>query len=43
MGDKTKEIDGFKLWYSGVKRTTNGVGILVKSDLVEQVVDVRRK
>jgi len=43
VGDKTKEIDGFKLWYSGVKRTTNGVGILVKSDLVEQVVDVRRK
>ena len=43
VGAKAKEIDGFKLWYSGVKRTTNGVGILVRSDLVEQVVEVRRK
>jgi len=31
---KAKEIDGYKLWYSGFKRTTNGVGILVKKDLV---------
>jgi len=31
------------LWYSGVKRTTNGVGILVKRDLVEQVVEVMHK
>ena len=43
VGAKAKEIGGFKLWYSGVKRTTNGVGILVKRDLVEQVVEVRRK
>ena len=43
MGAKAKEIDGFKLWYFGVKRTANGVGILVKSDLVEGVVEVRRK
>jgi len=43
VGAKAKEIDGFKLSYSRVKRTTNGVGILVKSDLVEQVVEVRRK
>jgi len=43
VGAKAKEIDGFKLWYSGVKRTTNVVGILVKSDLVERVVDVKRK
>ena len=42
-GAKAKEIDGFKLWYSGVKRTANGVGILVESELVEQVVEVRRK
>jgi len=40
---KAKEIDGFKLWYVGVKRTANGVGILVKRDLVEQVMEVRRK
>ena len=39
VGAKAKEIDGFKLWYSGFKRTTNGVGILVKRDLVEQVVE----
>ena len=43
MGAKAKEIDGFKLWYSGTKRTANGVGILVKRDLVEQVAEVRRK
>ena len=43
MGAKAKEIDGFKLWYSGTKRTANGVGILVKRDLVEQVMEVRRK
>jgi len=43
VGAKAKEIDGFKLWYSGVKRTTNGVGILVKRDFVEQVLEVRRK
>ena len=43
VGAKAKEIDGYKLWYSGFKKTTNGVGILVKGDLVEQVVEVRRK
>jgi len=39
-GDKAKELDGYKLWYSGFKRATNGVGILVRRDLVEQVVEV---
>ena len=43
VGAKAKEINGFKLWYSGTKRTANGVGILVKRDLVEQVVEVRQK
>ena len=43
MGAEAKEIDGYKLWYSGFKRATNGVGILVKKNLVEQVVEVRRK
>ena len=43
MGAKAKEIDGFKLWYSGFKRNTNGVGVLIKKELVEQVVEVRRK
>jgi len=43
VGAKAKEIDGYKLWYSGFKRTTNGVEILVERDLVEQVLEVRRK
>ena len=43
MYAKAKEIDGFKFWYSDFKRAANGVGILVKKDLVEQVVEVRRK
>ena len=43
VGAKAKVIDRFKLWYSGVKRTTNGVAILVKSNFVEQVVEVGRK
>lgn len=34
-------MDGFKLWYSGCSRDTNGVGILV-GDLREYVVEVRR-
>jgi len=42
-GAKAKEIDGYKLWYSGLTRAKNGVGILVEKDLVEQVVEVRRK
>jgi len=43
VGAKAKEIDGFKLWYSGFKRATNGVGVFVKRELVEKVVEVRRK
>ena len=43
VGAKAKEIDGYKLWHSGFKRATNRVGILVKKDLVEQVVEVRCK
>ena len=43
MGAKAKEIDGFKFWYSGFKRATHGVGVLIKKELVEQVIEVRRK
>jgi len=43
VGAKAKEINGYKLWYSGIKRAINGVGILIKKDLVEQVVEVRYK
>ena len=40
---KAKEIDEYKLWYSNFKRAMNGVGILIKKDLMEQVVKVKRK
>jgi len=43
LGAKANEIDGYKLWYSSLKRAKNGVGILVGKELVEQVVEVRRK
>ena len=43
VGEKAKEIDGYKLWYLGLNRAKNGVGILIGRDLVEQVVDVRCK
>jgi len=43
VGAKAKGINGYKLWYSGFKRATNGVGILIKKDLAEQVVEVKRK
>ncbi|KAG5608383.1 hypothetical protein H5410_019664 [Solanum commersonii] len=42
VGSKAREVDGFKLWYSGGSRDRNGVGILVDGDLREQVVEVRR-
>ncbi|KAL3355926.1 hypothetical protein AABB24_016872, partial [Solanum stoloniferum] len=42
VGAKAREVDGFKLWYSGGSRDRNGVGILVDGDLREQVVEVRR-
>ncbi|XP_070022620.1 uncharacterized protein [Nicotiana sylvestris] len=37
-----KNIDGYKLWYSGVLKGKNGVGILVDNHLRELVVEVRR-
>jgi len=41
-GTKARNADGYKLWYSGVVRGKNGVGILVDRDLRESVVEVRR-
>uniref|UniRef100_A0A1S3YWF8 Craniofacial development protein 2-like n=1 Tax=Nicotiana tabacum TaxID=4097 RepID=A0A1S3YWF8_TOBAC len=38
---RAKNADGYKLWYSGVVRGKNGVGILVDSHLRESVVEVR--
>ena len=43
VGAKAREIDGYKLWYSGSSKVKNGVGILVVKDLADQVVEVRRK
>ena len=43
VGAKAREIDGYKLWYSGSTKAKNGVAILVVKDLVDQVVEVRRK
>uniref|UniRef100_A0A1S4DIQ1 Craniofacial development protein 2-like n=1 Tax=Nicotiana tabacum TaxID=4097 RepID=A0A1S4DIQ1_TOBAC len=42
VGSRAKNADGYKLWYSGVRRGKNGVGILVDSHLRESVVEVRR-
>ena len=42
MGAKGREVDGYKLWYSGSINVKNGVGILVEKELVHFVVDVRR-
>ncbi|XP_019228748.1 PREDICTED: craniofacial development protein 2-like [Nicotiana attenuata] len=41
-GTRSRDIDGFKLWYSGSAGDKNGVGILVDRDLRELVVEVRR-
>nr|XP_009800323.1 PREDICTED: craniofacial development protein 2-like [Nicotiana sylvestris] len=41
-GSKARNADGYKLWYSGVVRGKNGVGILVDRDFRESVVEVRR-
>ncbi|XP_019251074.1 PREDICTED: craniofacial development protein 2-like [Nicotiana attenuata] len=42
VGSRAKNMDGYKLWYPGVLRGKNGVGILVDSHLRESVVEVRR-
>ncbi|KAG5581991.1 hypothetical protein H5410_052618 [Solanum commersonii] len=42
VGSKARDVNGFKLWYSGGSWDRNGVGILVDGDLREQVVEVRR-
>jgi len=43
VGVKGKEIDGYKIWYSGSIKAKNGVGILVEKELVDFVVRVRCK
>ncbi|XP_075103438.1 uncharacterized protein LOC107789281 [Nicotiana tabacum] len=41
-GTRARDVDGFKLWYSGSVRGKNVVGILVDIDLREFVAEVRR-
>jgi len=42
VGAKVRELDGYKLWYSGSSKARNGVGILVDKELIDFVVEVRR-
>ncbi|XP_074327662.1 uncharacterized protein LOC141665577 [Apium graveolens] len=41
-GGSTKEANGFKLWYSGVGNTRNGVGIMISTLMKKNVVEVNR-
>ena len=43
VGVKAKEVDGYKLWYSGLSRARNGVSILVDKELVGFVIEMRHK
>ncbi|XP_070054680.1 uncharacterized protein [Nicotiana tomentosiformis] len=42
VGSRAKDADEYKLWYLGVQKGKNRVGILVDRELRESVVDVRR-
>jgi len=44
-GEKAKIIEhwGYKLWYTGTDRNRNGVGVIIDKQLLEGVVEVRRK
>ncbi len=41
-GEKAREIRGYKLWYSGLVKGLNGVGIMVEEQHVQGVVEVKR-
>jgi len=43
VGAKAREVNGYKLWYSGSSKARNGVGILIVKELVDFVAEVRRK
>ena len=45
IGEKARPIGewGHKLWYTGRDKNRNGVGIILDRQLVDEVVDVRRK
>ncbi|XP_059295582.1 uncharacterized protein LOC132048918 [Lycium ferocissimum] len=42
VGDRARDVDGFKLWFSGGPKGKNGVGILVDRELRDLEVGVRR-
>nr|XP_009773398.1 PREDICTED: uncharacterized protein LOC104223631 [Nicotiana sylvestris]XP_016489827.1 PREDICTED: uncharacterized protein LOC107809684 [Nicotiana tabacum] len=41
-GTRARDVNGFKLWYSGGGTYKNWIGILVDMDLKKMVVDARR-
>ena len=45
IGEKARPIGerGYKLWYTGRDRNRKGVGIILDRQLVDEVVDIRRK
>jgi len=43
VGVKVREVDGYKLWYSGSIKARNGVDILVDKELIDFVVEAKRK
>ncbi|XP_019265667.1 PREDICTED: uncharacterized protein LOC109243208 [Nicotiana attenuata] len=42
IGSRAKDAGGYILWYSGVQKGKNGVGILVDRELGESVFEIRR-
>ena len=41
-GSRTREGNGYKLWYSGSRSARNGVGVILSADLKDNVVHVNR-
>lgn len=41
-GAQSREANGFKLWYSGLANSKNGVGIMLSKELKDNVVEVKR-
>ncbi|GJV53663.1 retrovirus-related pol polyprotein LINE-1 [Tanacetum coccineum] len=42
-GSRAREVNGYKLWYSGFGTTRNGVGVMVAERLKDDVVRVARR
>ena len=45
VGEKVRIIKpwGYKLWYTSRDRNRNGVGVIINKQLLENVVEVKRK